>query len=96
MNYSNIFTTISTLYNISFELDCEGIKRSLTLASTNCIPILFVNSIFDDEETPIMFVVFKALSKKEQDIEHFSIGSRLTIDSKSNRFFKVISGSYDS
>ncbi|KAH0467201.1 hypothetical protein IEQ34_004439 [Dendrobium chrysotoxum] len=83
MNSSTMVITTSTSYRISSPSVKDAIRRSLTLASSNCTPALLARSNFEVEEAFNMFAALRSFSKKLQETEPFSIGSKITIFSRS-------------
>uniref|UniRef100_A0A7C9ETM2 Uncharacterized protein n=1 Tax=Opuntia streptacantha TaxID=393608 RepID=A0A7C9ETM2_OPUST len=69
----------------------DGINRSLTVASSSCIPTLLANSILEDEEAFSKFAALSNFNRKLQETAPLSAGSKLTIDSSNNLYLEVFS-----
>lgn len=83
---SRMAVTASTSYSVSPAHD-DGMRRSLTLASSSCSATLLVSSALDAVEAPRTLAALRSLRKKLQETAFLSAGSKLTIFSTRSRLF---------
>lgn len=82
---SRMAITSSTSYSVSLAHD--GIRRSLTLASSSCNAARLMSSALDAGEAPRTLAALRSFSKKLQETAFLSAGSKLTIFSTRSWLF---------